>query len=71
MTHHIPQVCADDRYQEARECILAARYPSIAVIQRTLLIGYNRAERLMQALIAAGVVEESVGEHGLIYKVKK
>jgi len=71
MKRVIPQVCSDEKYEDAKTCILAARYPCIGQIQRTLDIGYNRAERLMQALIEAGVVEDAIDVTGVIYRVKK
>lgn len=67
----IPQQCTDDRYPDALACVRSARYISIPVIARSLQIGFNRAERLMQALIANGVVEEIDEPKGSYFLLKE
>lgn len=60
----IPQHHTDPRYPEAAQHVRASKTGiSIAMLQRRLDIGYGRAERLMMALMACGVVELSEGKY--------
>lgn len=47
---------ADPMLGQARELVLRTRRASISLVQRHLMIGYNRASRLMEALESVGVV---------------
>ena len=61
----------DPIYPQAEMLIKSTEYVCIASIQRQMLIGYNRASRLMDALIKNGVVEQFDSEFGGIsYKLK-
>jgi S-DNA-T family DNA segregation ATPase FtsK/SpoIIIE len=59
----------DERYEEAKSLVLSGKCPCIATIQRRLQIGYNRASRIMEALVANGVLEEVATERGSSYRV--
>jgi len=55
----IPTTYTDEKYAEAEKHVRASKTGiSIPMLGRLLGIGYNRAERLMWALIANGVVFE-------------
>lgn len=46
----------DPLYEKAVSVVLAQRRASISLVQRTLLIGYNRAARLFESMEKNGVV---------------
>ena len=60
----------DTLYDKAVMVAKAANPPSIANIQRTLLIGYNRASRLMDAMIDNGILERVQYPNCAGYRVK-
>ncbi|MEP0813622.1 MAG: DNA translocase FtsK [bacterium] len=49
---------SDELYHEAKEIVLSERKCSISYLQRRLRIGYQRSARIVDALVAAGIVEE-------------
>lgn len=59
----------DPLYEKAVLVVKAANPPSTANLQRTLLIGYNRASRLMDAMIDSGILERFEHEHGIGYRL--
>lgn len=59
----------DPLYEKAVLAVKAARPPSTANLQRTLLIGYNRAARLMDAMIDDGILERHETENGVGYRL--
>ena len=59
----------DELYSDAEKLVKTSERICISNIQRKLLIGYNRASRLMDALIENGVVEGSTGEFGVTYRL--
>lgn len=59
----------DPLYEKAVLVAKAAKPPSTAHLQRTLLIGYNRASRLMEAMIGDGILERIEYEHGVGYRL--
>jgi DNA segregation ATPase FtsK/SpoIIIE-like protein len=61
---------ADERYEEAKALVLSCKHPCIAAIQRNLLIGYNRASRIMEALVSNGVLDEFATDRGSCYRVR-
>ncbi len=46
----------DPLYREAVIAVVQSQRASTAMLQRRLVIGYNRASRMMDALEAAGIV---------------
>ncbi|WP_324780983.1 DNA translocase FtsK [Thiobacillus sedimenti] len=60
----------DELYPKAVEVAKAANPPSISNLQRYLMIGYNRASRLMDYLIEDGIVEQFETENGTGYRRK-
>lgn len=60
----------DELYPKALMVAKKASPPSIANIQRTLMIGYNRASRLMDCLIDDGIVERYETTNGFGYRRK-
>jgi DNA segregation ATPase FtsK/SpoIIIE-like protein len=59
----------DPLYEKAVMVVKAANPPSIANIQRRLMIGHNRASRLMDELIERGLIERIEYERGARYKL--
>ena len=59
----------DELYSDAEKLVKKSERICIATLQRKLLIGYNRASRLMDSLIENGVVEKKIGELGVYYKL--
>ena len=59
----------DPLYEKALLVVKAAKQPSIANLQGRLLIGYNRARRLMDAMIDNGIVERVEYESGVEYRL--
>ena len=51
---------SDPLYQQAVEIVLTNRRASLSLLQRILVIGYNRAARLMEAMQDAGVVSSAI-----------
>ena len=47
----------DDMYEQAKQIVQSSQYASTSYLQRKLRIGYNRAARLMDALIENGVIQ--------------
>ncbi|MBO3274142.1 DNA translocase FtsK [Pseudomonas schmalbachii] len=58
----------DPLYQAAVHLVTKNQRPSISFVQRKLLIGYNRAARLLEAMEIAGVVSpmDSSGHRELL-----
>ncbi len=52
---------SDPLYEQAVKVVRAQRRASVALVQRALQIGYNRAARLIEAMEAAGVVKGTQG----------
>lgn len=46
----------DDRYEEAKAAVMNSGRASISYVQRNLVIGYNRAARLLERMESDGVV---------------
>ncbi len=46
----------DDRYEEAKKIVRESKRGRISYLQRKMLIGYNRAARLMEAMESEGIV---------------
>ena len=59
----------DELYSDAENLVKRSERICIATIQRKLLIGYDQAARLMDALIENGVVERSTGDFGITYRL--
>jgi len=59
----------DPLYEKAVLVVKAANPPSTANLQRTLMIGYNRASRLMDAMIGNGILERIEYERGVGYRL--
>lgn len=60
----------DPLYEKAKLIARSTDKLCIAKIQRTLLIGYNRASRLMEAMIEDGIVERyETGYGGIGYRL--
>jgi len=60
----------DPLYDKAKALMLSSSHPCISNIQRGLLIGYNRAARLMESLVEDGVIEKfDTGLGGIGYRV--
>ncbi len=61
---------ADDNLDKAIEVVMQEKRASTTLLQRHLRVGYNRASRLMDTLIARGVVSNEVdgpyGSHSLV-----
>jgi len=51
-----PEAPADDLYDKAVVLVRARGRASVSLVQRTFLIGYNRASRLLDAMEQAGVI---------------
>ena len=52
---------SDPLYEQAVGIVRSSQRVSIALVQRHLRVGYNRAARLIEALAAAGVVKGTQG----------
>gem|GEM_PF-6884093 len=52
---------SDPLYEQAVEVVRTQQRASISLLQRHLLIGYNRAARLIEAMEVAGVVKGTQG----------
>ncbi len=63
------ELVGDNLYGKAVMVAKAANPPSIANLQRTLRIGYNRAKRMMDRMIDDGVIEAFLLENGIRYRV--
>lgn len=63
-----PEVEQDALYDKAVMVVRAHRRASISLVQRILVIGYNRAARLLEAMERNGVVsiEDSAGRRALL-----
>lgn len=48
----------DELYEEARQIVLTDKKCSISYLQRRLRIGYQRSARIVDSLVASGLVEE-------------
>jgi DNA segregation ATPase FtsK/SpoIIIE-like protein len=60
----------DPLYEQAKMIAKSADRLCIANLQRTLMIGYNRASRLMDSMIDDGLVERyETGYGGMGYKL--
>jgi len=59
----------DPLYDRAVLIVKAAKPPSTAHLQRTLLIGYNRASRLMDDMIQNGILKRIEHENGVGYRL--
>lgn len=65
------QIEKDPLYEKAKLVARGTNRLCVANIQRTLLIGYNRANRLMESMIEDGVVEKYESAYGGFgYKLK-
>lgn len=53
----------DPLYEQAVSLVVGRNKASTSLIQRTFLIGYNRAARLLEAMEVAGVVSP-MSEYG-------
>lgn len=51
----------DELYEEAKKIVLEQDRASVALLQRTLGIGYKRAASLMEILEANGVIHNDTG----------
>lgn len=51
-----PDDLKDPLYDDAVKHVINTRRASICTVQRKLLIGYNRAARLIEAMEAAGII---------------
>ncbi len=49
----------DEFFEEAKEIVLSTKKTSVSFIQRRLKIGYNRAARIMEEMVEAGVLSET------------
>lgn len=58
----------DELYDKAAMVVVSMRRASISLIQRTLMIGYNRAARLLEAMEREGVVSpmDNMGQRAVI-----
>jgi len=56
MTEQQNTIDNDEIYQQACQLIKEREYASISHLQRKLKLGYNRAARLIEAMIAQGIV---------------
>lgn len=54
----------EDLYQQAVCIVLENQLASVALIQRHLKLGYTKALRLMEAMVAAGMVSEEIADDG-------
>lgn len=53
----------DELYDAAVKVIAASKHPPcVATLQRKLMIGYNRAQRIMESMADKGVLKR--GDHG-------
>lgn len=48
----------DDIYENAQQIIITNNRASISLLQRKLIIGYNRAARLMERMEEDGIVSK-------------
>jgi DNA segregation ATPase FtsK/SpoIIIE-like protein len=55
---------AEDLYQQAVCIVLENQLASVALIQRHLKLGYSQALRLMESMVANGVVSEEIAKDG-------
>lgn len=51
-------------YQQAVRIVLENQLASVALIQRHLKLGYSKALRLMDSMVAAGLISEEISEDG-------
>lgn len=58
----------DELYSRAEFLAQTEKYFCVSNIQRNLMIGYNRAKRLMDKLVENKIVEQYETEHGIGYK---
>lgn len=58
----------DELYGQAVWLAETEEHLSMTTLQRLLLIGYNRASRLMDSMIANGLVERYEKENGIGYR---
>jgi recombination associated protein RdgC len=56
---------SDPLYDQAVSIVRAQRRASVSLVQRTLVIGYNRAARLIEAMAAKGVITGTQGVYTL------
>ncbi|WP_289898425.1 DNA translocase FtsK [Janthinobacterium sp. SUN033] len=61
----------DPLYDQAVEVVRTSRRASIALVQRHLCIGYNRAARLIEAMEGGGVVSvaTSKGDRSVLQQI--
>ncbi|WP_281218456.1 DNA translocase FtsK [Janthinobacterium psychrotolerans] len=52
---------SDPLYEQAVKVVRAQQRASVSLVQRTLKTGYNRAQRLIEAMAAAGVIKGTQG----------
>ena len=59
----------DEFFEEAKEIILTTKKTSVSFIQRRLKIGYNRAARIMEEMVEAGIISEmdDSGKREILY----
>ncbi len=59
----------DEFFEEAKEIILSTKKTSVSFIQRRLKIGYNRAARIMEEMVEAGIISEmdDSGKREILY----
>ena len=60
MSHEAKQ---DPLFEEVKKMVIETRRPSISLVQRTFLIGYSRAAKMLEAL--EGDVVTPLNEDGL------
>ena len=53
----------DDLLRRSAELIVNNRQASVALLQRTFSIGYNRANKIMEQLASIGIVEDIDDKH--------
>lgn len=59
----------DEFFEEAKEIVLSTKKTSVSFIQRRLKIGYNRAARIMEEMVEAGILSEmdDSGKREILY----
>ncbi|MEI7941538.1 MAG: DNA translocase FtsK 4TM domain-containing protein [Candidatus Riflemargulisbacteria bacterium] len=59
----------DEFFEEAKDIILTTKKTSVSFIQRRLKIGYNRAARIMEEMVEAGIISEmdDSGKREILY----